>query len=40
VFDKYRRAYFTAGVFYRRDPGHYAELPDDKGVALRWSTGF
>jgi hypothetical protein len=32
--------YATAGVFYRKDPGHYAELPDDKGVAVRWSTGF
>lgn len=30
----------SASVFYRRDPGHYAQLPDDKGVALRWTTGF
>ncbi len=30
----------TASVFYRRDPGHYAQMPDDKGVALRWNTQF
>ncbi|MDD3797854.1 MAG: peptidase S8, partial [Novosphingobium sp.] len=30
----------TASLFYRKDPGHYASLPDDKGVALRWSTQF
>jgi len=30
----------SASLFYRRDPGHYASLPDDKGVALRWSTEF
>ena len=30
----------TASVFYRRDPGHYAQVPDDKGIALRWSKGF
>lgn len=30
----------SASVFYRRDPGHYAEVPDDAGVALRWSTDF
>lgn len=29
-----------ASLFYRRDPGHYEQLPDDAGVALRWSTGF
>jgi hypothetical protein len=29
-----------ASVFYRRDPGHYASLPDDKGVALKWSREF
>jgi hypothetical protein len=27
-------------VFYRRDPGHYASMPDDKGVAVKWSRGF
>jgi len=30
----------AASIFYRRDPGHYASLPDDKGVALRWSKSF
>lgn len=30
----------SASVFYRRDPGHFANLPDDKGVALRWDTTF
>jgi len=30
----------AASLFYRNDPGHYASLPDDKGVALRWSKSF
>jgi len=30
----------AASVFYRMDPGHYAALPADKGVALRWSKSF
>lgn len=30
----------AASMFYRRDPGHYASLPDDKGVALQWSRKF
>lgn len=30
----------SASVYYRRDPGHYAALPDDKGVALKWDTKF
>jgi hypothetical protein len=30
----------SASVFYRKDPGHYANLPDDKGVALKWDTTF
>jgi hypothetical protein len=30
----------AASLFIRKDPGHYAGLPLDKGVALRWSTGF
>jgi hypothetical protein len=30
----------SVNLFYRKDPGHYASLPDDKGVALSWSTGF
>ena len=30
----------AASLFYRKDPGHYAALPDDKGVALQWSRRF
>lgn len=30
----------SASLFYRKDPGHYASLPDDKGVALSWSGRF
>ena len=30
----------AASLFYRRDPGHYEALPDDTGVALRWSKRF
>jgi hypothetical protein len=30
----------AASLFYRRDPGHYEAMPDDKGVALRWSRKF
>ena len=30
----------AASLFYRRDPGHYAALPDDKGVAVRWARKF
>jgi len=29
-----------ASLFYRREPGHFAQMPDDKGVAIRWSTDF
>ena len=27
-------------LFYRRDPGHYEALPDDQGLAMRWSRRF
>jgi subtilisin family serine protease len=27
-------------LFYRTDPGHYANLPDDRGVAFTWSKQF
>ena len=27
-------------AFYRRQPGHFAEAPDDAGVAMRWSVDF
>ena len=30
----------AASVFWRRDPGHIANLPDDKGVAVKWGRGF
>ncbi|MCA1661272.1 MAG: hypothetical protein LC648_03550 [Novosphingobium sp.] len=30
----------AASAFYRKDPGHYASVPDDKGVAVKWSKGF
>jgi hypothetical protein len=30
----------SASLFYRREPGHYEYLPDDKGVALSWSRDF
>lgn len=30
----------AASLFVRRDPGHYADAPDDLGAALRWSRRF
>jgi hypothetical protein len=27
-------------LFYRKDPGHYADLRDDKGMAVSWSKQF
>ncbi|MEQ1499524.1 MAG: S8 family peptidase, partial [Novosphingobium sp.] len=27
-------------LFYRTDPGHYASLPDDQGLAASWSRKF
>lgn len=30
----------AASLFLRKDPGHYADMPLDEGVALRWSAGF
>ena len=30
----------AASLFYRRDPGHYKTMPDDAGVAFRWSRKF
>lgn len=29
-----------ASLFYRKDPGHYAAAPDDKGIALTWARDF
>ncbi|RIV85722.1 peptidase S8 [Aurantiacibacter zhengii] len=30
----------AASVYLRRQPGHYAQAPDDLGAALRWSRRF
>jgi hypothetical protein len=30
----------AASLFVRKDPGHYADMPLDEGVAFRWSTQF
>jgi hypothetical protein len=30
----------AASLFYRKDPGHIASLPDDKGVAVKWGRAF
>ena len=30
----------AASLFWRTDPGHYRNVRDDKGVALRWSSSF
>lgn len=30
----------SASVYYRTDPGHYASLPDDQGVAVKWRREF
>jgi hypothetical protein len=27
-------------VYFRRQPGHFADAPDDAGVALRWNKAF
>ena len=34
------RAWFGGNLFYRRQPGHIASAPDDKGAAIRFSLGF
>ncbi|MBB6426409.1 S8 family peptidase [Sphingopyxis sp. JAI128] len=31
---------FIANTWWRRDPGHIAAMPDDKGAALRFTRGF
>ena len=33
-------AWLGANLFYRRQPGNIAALPDDKGAALRFSLSF
>jgi hypothetical protein len=30
----------AASAFWRTDPGHYADIPDDQGVVLRWLREF
>ncbi len=30
----------SASLFYRHEPGHYQQAPDDTGVALRWFGRF
>ncbi len=30
----------NASLFYRHNPGHYANVPADKGVALGWKVNF
>ena len=30
----------SASAYYRTQPGHYASLPDDKGVAVSWAKAF
>jgi hypothetical protein len=34
------KAWIGGNVYYRRNPGHIASLPDDKGAAIRFSLGF
>jgi subtilase family protein len=34
------RAWFGGNLFYRRDPGHIANSPDDVGGAIRFTFGF
>ena len=29
-----------ASLYYRKDPGHYSTLPDDRGVAISWNRRF
>lgn len=29
-----------ASVYYRKDPGHYSNLPDDRGMAISWNRRF
>lgn len=30
----------NASLYYRTEPGHFKDLPDDVGVAIRWSRNF
>jgi hypothetical protein len=33
-------AWLGGNLFYRRDPGHIANSPNDLGAAVRFSLGF
>jgi len=33
-------AWLGGTLFYRRDPGHFADSPDDVGAALRFSLSL
>jgi hypothetical protein len=33
-------AWLGTNLYYRRQPGHIASVPDDKGAAIRFSLGF
>lgn len=32
--------WLSSSLFWRRDPGHFASLRDDRGAALRWQAEF
>lgn len=34
------KGWASASLYYRTDPGHYAQAPADAGVAVTWSRGF
>ena len=34
------KGWASASLYYRTDPGHYAQAPDDAGMAVTWSRGF
>jgi hypothetical protein len=30
----------SLSLFYRTDPGHMAQVPDDAGLAIGWNRSF
>ena len=32
--------WLTSNLYWRRDPGNFASLPDDVGGAVRFTLGF
>jgi hypothetical protein len=34
------KGWIGGNLFYRRQPGHIADMPDDKGAAIRFTLGF